>query len=153
MKITVYSIEKSSKDNYKSIEDELLKMSSKFAEVRSIDVNDKNILKAVKIGVKEAKESYTKAYEPLLKGANIAMDESGESLGSNEFSNIFDGSKNEINFFIGGAYGFEKSFLSKCERVISLSPMTFGHKLARVALFEQIFRGLAIKNNHPYHKQ
>ena len=152
MKVTVYTIEKSSKDCYKSIEEDLVKMSSKFAQVDQVEIMDKNILKASKLGGNEAKESYTKAYTPYLKGFNIALDETGETLSSHEFSSFFSGIKNEINFFIGGAYGFEKQFLAKFDKVVSLSPMTFGHKLAKVVLFEQIFRGLAIKNNHPYHK-
>ncbi len=148
----MYSIEKSSKDSYKSIEDELLKMSSKFAEVRSIDVQDKNVLKATKSSENEARTSYSKAYEPYMNGFCIALDEGGEQMDSMAFSKIFDGNKSEVNFFLGGAYGFQKPFLSKFDRTISLSPMTFGHKLARVVLFEQIFRALAIQNNHPYHK-
>lgn len=153
MKITVYSIERSGKDEYKSLEDEFIKMSSKYADIKSIDVQDKNIAKATKISSNEAKLSYSKAYEPYLKGTfSIALDENGELLNSKEFSKIFDGMASDISFFIGGAYGFDKTNLSKFDRVLSLSPMTFGHKLARVMLFEQIFRSLAIQNNHPYHK-
>jgi len=152
VKISIFSIERSSKDAYKTIEDEFVKMSSKFADVKTVEIQDKNVQKAVKIGINEAKDSYSKAYEHHLKGFCIALDESGELMDSKSFSLLFDGMRSEINFFLGGAYGFDKLFLSKFDRVISLSPMTFGHKLARVALLEQVFRGLAIKNNHPYHK-
>ena len=47
---------------------------------------------------------------------------------------------------------FENEFLSLCDSVISLSNLTFAHKIATLILSEQIFRSLSIINNHPYHK-
>ncbi len=47
---------------------------------------------------------------------------------------------------------FERDFLKKCDTIISLSSLTMAHKIVTLVLLEQIFRGLAIKNNHPYHK-
>ncbi|NOZ89758.1 MAG: 23S rRNA (pseudouridine(1915)-N(3))-methyltransferase RlmH, partial [Epsilonproteobacteria bacterium] len=35
---------------------------------------------------------------------------------------------------------------------ISFGKITMSHKLTKVVLMEQIFRGLTILNNHPYHK-
>lgn len=152
MKIKVYSLERSSKDAYKQMQDEYVKMAGKYATVACVDIEDKGVLKAQKSSVSCAKESYTKAYEPYANGFCVALHERGESLDSVGFSKLFDGFNPEVNFFIGGAYGFEDKFLDKCDRTISLSQMTFGHKLAKVVLCEQIFRALSIVNNHPYHK-
>ena len=46
----------------------------------------------------------------------------------------------------------KNEFLSLCDSVISLSNLTFAHKIATLILSEQIFRSLSIINNHPYHK-
>ncbi len=151
LKINIYAIVKPSKDESDKIINDFIKMSSKYAKVQVHYIFNKNIAKAQTIGEKEAQESYTRAYEPLFKEYNIALDVQGKSLDSFKFSELL-ANKNEVNFFIGGAYGFEKKFLSKFDSIISLSSLTMAHKIANIVLCEQVFRGLCILNNHPYHK-
>jgi len=151
MKINIYSIVKPSKDDFDALIKDFIKMSSKYAKVEVHYIFNKNIAKAQTIGQKEAQQAYSDVYEPLLKGYNIALDVLGKKVDSHKFSKLLDG-KNEINFFIGGAFGFQREFLKKCDSIISLSDLTMAHKVANVVLTEQIFRGLAIINNHPYHK-
>ena len=150
-KINIYSILKPTKDNFDSIIQEFVKMSSKYSKVEVHYIFNKNIAKAQTIGEKEAQQSYSETYEPLLKGFNIALDVLGKKVDTFAFSNLID-NKNEVNFFIGGAYGFQREFLQKCDAVISLSDMTMAHKVANMVLTEQIFRALCIQNKHPYHK-
>ncbi|MDR2342284.1 MAG: 23S rRNA (pseudouridine(1915)-N(3))-methyltransferase RlmH [Campylobacteraceae bacterium] len=152
MKITVYSIEKSPQDNIKGIIEEFAKMISRFAKIEDISLFNSKIASAQSKGVTEAQKSYTQSFEPYIKNYTLALDKEGERLDSAEFSKIFDNGA-DIRFFIGGAYGFEKQFLNRTQRVISLSRLTYAHKIAKLVLFEQIYRGLCIKNNHPYHKE
>jgi len=56
-----------------------------------------------------------------------------------------------INFFIGGAYGFEKSLLPSGIYYLSLSDMTFTHQMVRLILLEQIYRAFTIIRGEPYH--
>lgn len=151
MKINIYSILKPTKDSFDLIIQDFVKMSSKYAKVEVFYIFNKDIAKAQTIGEKESKEIYTKSYLPLLRGYNVALDVLGKSVDSFAFSKILE-DKSEINFFIGGAFGFEKEFLNRCDIAISLSNLTFAHKIANVVLAEQIFRALSIQNNHPYHK-
>lgn len=150
-KINIYYIAKPARDEFDTIINEFVKMSSKYATLKVHCIFNKNIAKAQTIGQKEAQESYTQAYEPFFTGYNVALDVLGKKLDSFKFAELLEG-KNEINFFIGGAYGFETSFLNKCDSIISLSALTMAHKVANVVLCEQVFRGLCINNNHPYHK-
>jgi 23S rRNA (pseudouridine1915-N3)-methyltransferase len=151
MNINLYSIAKKENDDYSKIANDLSKMIKKFAKIDDKTIFTKEISKAQTISDMQAKKSYTNAYEPFLQNSyNIALDVEGKHLDSFEFSNILDHSN--INFFIGGAYGFEDNFLKRCDKKISLSTLTFSHKIAKIVLLEQIFRGLCIKNNHPYHK-
>lgn len=151
MKINIYAIVKPSKDEFDKLSNEFIKMCSKYAKVEVHSIFNKTIAKAQTIGQKESQEAYTKAYEPYMSGYCIALDVLGKPLDSFEFSKLIS-NNSEINFFIGGAYGFERSFLNKCDKIVSLSSLTMAHKVVTLVLLEQIFRGLAIKNNHPYHK-
>ncbi len=150
-RIKVYTIEKDIKDEFKSIADNYKKMISKYAKFEHNIFFNKTIAKAQKGEFDKAKKSYTDIYEKKLGRFNIALDEKGVLLDSIEFSKIFK-KEDEIHFFIGGAYGFEESFLGSCDKVVSLSKLTFSHKIAKIVLFEQIYRALSIVNNHPYHK-
>ena len=79
------------------------------------------------------------------------MHPDGKIIDSYEFSKLLD-DKIAIKFFIGGAYGFENDFLKNGDAVISLGNITMSHKIAKVVLLEQIYRGFSILSNHPYHK-
>ena len=126
-------------------------MCSRFAKVEVHSIFNKNIAKAQTISEVEAQKSYTQSFEPFMSGYCIALDVLGKSIDSFEFSKIIS-NNSEINFFIGGAFGFERTFLKKCDKTISLSSLTMAHKIVTLVLLEQVFRGLAINNNHPYHK-
>jgi 23S rRNA (pseudouridine1915-N3)-methyltransferase len=127
-------------------------MSSKYAKVEIHSIFNKQISKAQTIGQAESQKAYNEAFIPKLEsGYNIALDVLGKKVDSFKFSSLIDG-KQTINFFIGGAYGFDREFLTKCDQSISLSDLTMAHKIANIVLCEQIFRSLCILNNHPYHK-
>ena len=149
--ISIYTIEKNSRDEFEPILKNYQKMIKKYSTLSYKSIFNNKIASSQNQTKELAQKSYTLAFEPLLKGYNIALDPSGKLLNSFEFSTIFENNSN-INFFIGGAYGFEKGFLKKCDRVISLTPLTLSHKIAKVVLFEQIYRAFTIINSHPYHK-
>ncbi len=147
----MFSIQKSRADSFENEIKEYIKMSAKFANISdNIIFNDK-IAKAQSIGKDEALKAYDEAYEPNLKGFCVMLDERGSELNSSEFAKIFEQNM-QLSFFIGGAYGLSKNLKDKAQKVISLSKMTMAHKIAKLVLFEQIFRGLCINANHPYHK-
>lgn len=55
-----------------------------------------------------------------------------------------------IVFLIGGAYGLPPSVSGEADVRLSLSAMTFPHRLCRVVLAEQIYRAFTILRNEPY---
>jgi len=58
----------------------------------------------------------------------------------------------KINFLIGDTDGVSSDIKEKADLVLSLSPLTFPHELARLILIEQIYRAISISNNSPYHR-
>lgn len=152
MNIDIISIAKKERSTYDPIYKELEKMISRFAKIDDIELFSKEINKAHNISPEASKISYTKAFEPYLDNRfRIALHPDGKLIDSFEFSKLLDG-KMSIQFYIGGAYGLEESFLNKADRVISLGKITMSHKIAKAVLLEQIYRGFSILSNHPYHK-
>ena len=56
-------------------------------------------------------------------------------------------------FVVGGPYGFSDEVYQKAHGKISLSKMTFSHQMVRLFAVEQLYRGLTILRNEPYHHQ
>ncbi|NLY03689.1 MAG: 23S rRNA (pseudouridine(1915)-N(3))-methyltransferase RlmH [Campylobacter sp.] len=148
MQISIYSIAKN-KDEIAI--DEYIKMSQKYAKINDVILFNNKIAKAQGRGRNASLESYDEIYADKLNGFCIGLDERGKLLDSYEFADLLK-DRSEISFFIGGAYGLSDEFKSKMGEVISFSRLTLAHKVAKLVLYEQIFRGLCIKAGHPYHK-
>ncbi len=151
-KIALFCIGKKDEKCYEAVQNEFVKSIKKYAKFEMQNIFNKKINQAQN-SAKEAKKSYTEALSPYLldDGYNVALHPAGKELDSFEFAKMLE-QNSKIAFFIGGAYGFEENFLQKCSTKISLSSLTLSHKIAKLVLLEQIFRGLSIIHNHPYHK-
>ena len=83
----------------------------------------------------------------------ICLTEEGQSFNSIELTSLLLNFKNKkINFLIGDADGIPSNIKDKSNLLLSLSPLTFPHELARLILIEQIYRAISISNNSPYHR-
>ena len=83
----------------------------------------------------------------------ICLAEEGKSFSSFELTSLLLNFKNKkINFLIGDTDGIPPDIKEKSHLLLSLSPLTFPHELARLILLEQIYRVISISNNSPYHR-
>jgi len=57
----------------------------------------------------------------------------------------------ELIFVICGAEGPSQSLLDASNAKLSLSKLTYPHKLARLIFVEQFYRAMTINDGHPYH--
>ena len=152
VKIDIISIAKKEKSIYDPLYKELTKMISRFSKVEDIELFPKDVAKSHTISPEASQQAYTKVLEPYIgKDFSIILHPDGKLIDSFDFSKLLN-DKMSIKFFIGGAYGFEDDFLKKSDAVISLGNITMSHKIAKVVLLEQIYRGFSILSNHPYHK-
>jgi 23S rRNA (pseudouridine1915-N3)-methyltransferase len=58
----------------------------------------------------------------------------------------------DVTFIIGDADGLPEETLRRAERTWSLGPLTLPHELARVVLYEQLYRAHTIRRGEPYHR-
>ena len=83
----------------------------------------------------------------------ISLSEEGKQFNSIELTYLLLNFKNKkIIFLIGDADGISSDVKKKSDLLLSLSPLTFPHELARLILLEQIYRAISISNNSPYHR-
>ena len=83
----------------------------------------------------------------------ILLDPAGQSLDSDRFAKLFANAEmlgHDLVFVIGGHDGLPAGWAARADRLLSLSPLTFPHELARVLLAEQIYRAFATLRGHPY---
>ncbi len=83
----------------------------------------------------------------------VALSEEGKPISSILLSERLKefGLKN-LAFIIGGTEGLDSTIKTSADLLLSLSPMTFPHDLARLLLVEQIYRAISISQNAPYHR-
>jgi 23S rRNA (pseudouridine1915-N3)-methyltransferase len=86
----------------------------------------------------------------------IALDPTGRQMNSEGFAELLSKWENQgvkdAAFLIGGPLGLADEVLQKADLVLSLSKMTFTHEMARLLLFEQLYRAFTIKAGTGYHK-
>lgn len=134
-------------NNFKIIASEYLKMIK--WKVHPIEITYSKKMPIDQIKQFEAKEILKYLHSKSYK---IALDVKGQIFDSFKFANIFNNNDRIINFIIGGAYGLDSEILHIADLKISLSNLTFPHQMAKIMLFEQIYRAQTILENHPYHK-
>jgi 23S rRNA (pseudouridine1915-N3)-methyltransferase len=87
----------------------------------------------------------------------FAFDERGDALSSAEFANLIGhhqlhGGGAPVVFAIGGADGFTDAARARATRLLAFGRMTIAHRLVRVLVLEQIYRGFRILEGEPYHR-
>ena len=118
-----------------------------------------NLKNIKKLSTEQQKEKEGELILKQLKNTDvlILLDEKGKDFTSIAFSKFIEnkmitGIKN-LNFVIGGAYGFSKAVYQRANYKISLSKMTFSHQMIRLIFIEQIYRSMTILKNEPYHHE
>ena len=86
----------------------------------------------------------------------VALDERGRSHTSEEFAGrlqrFADNGVDGLLFAIGSDLGLGTDLLDRADEKLCLSPMTLPHLLARLLLWEQLFRATNILGGGAYHR-
>lgn len=86
---------------------------------------------------------------------SVVCDEKGSMINSvqlaEKMSSWASSGFSEIDFFIGGAYGFAEEIRGKATMLLSFSRFTMTHQMIRLFLMEQIYRSMTIIHGQKYH--
>jgi 23S rRNA (pseudouridine1915-N3)-methyltransferase len=92
-----------------------------------------------------------RAKHPSAK--RILLDPLGRSFDSPKFADLFARAEmagQDLVFAIGGHDGLPQAWRDQADLLVSLSPLTLPHELARAVLAEQIYRAFTMLRGHPY---
>ena len=86
----------------------------------------------------------------------MALDRRGVQRSSEKFSDwlsqILTRWPHPVAFLIGSDLGLSESIGGHIRETISFGPMTLPHELARLLLYEQLYRALSIRAGMKYHR-
>lgn len=85
----------------------------------------------------------------------VALCVEGKGVDSMELSRIVkdaQDSTGKICFIIGSSYGLADKVKQRADFKLSLSKLTYPHQLARVMLYESVYRSMTIITGKRYHK-
>ena len=87
----------------------------------------------------------------------VALEVDGQQFTSTELSQRLERwgarGKGLVAFVIGGAEGIPPALSARADLRMSLSKLTFPHRLARVMLFEQLYRSMTLLRGEPYARE
>ena len=86
----------------------------------------------------------------------IALDPRGKAMTSEAFAAELGRLRREwphpVAFALGSDEGLAPAVVASARQVLSFGPMTLSHELARLVLYEQLFRALEIARGSRYHR-
>lgn len=137
MKVYLYYIGKARDEHANAIAAEFIKRSGRYATCE----------------MREIQPGRFDLFRHHAAARKIFLDPAGRALDSPAFIQMVERAATEgqdLVFLIGGHDGLPAAWKPRADVLLSLSPMTFPHELARAMLAEQIYRAFTTIHGHPY---
>lgn len=141
MKLAVVAVGKIREKNLRAVADDYLGRLQHYVRATEIEVKaDAELERAVP-----------------REATVIALEPDGEQVTSRELAKRVEAwgrrGKGELVFLIGGADGIPEPLVRSAHARLGLSRLTLPHRLARVVLFEQLYRAFTILRGEPYARE
>lgn len=145
--------------HYNDAADEYIKRLSAFCTFRQKNLKDERLPQEP--SQNEINSALEKEGKRILEAVpertyKIAMCIEGKQMPSEKFASLIDSLPSKgysgVTFIIGSSCGLSDEVKKSCDMRLSVSEMTFPHKLFRVMLLEQIYRAFSINTGGKYHK-
>lgn len=146
-------------ENYNKAAEEYKKRLSAFCTYRGKNIKDERLPddpseKEIERALEKEADKIRAEFSP--RQYKIALCVEGKTMSSPEFAHLLgtlpEKGYSGATFIIGSSFGLSETLKKECDFRLSVSPMTFPHKLFRVMLLEQIYRAFTILGGHKYHK-
>jgi len=153
MNLTLIQIGKTKDQWLQAGIDEYLKRLGPFHNLRTIELPDHSRLISQNSDLVRAREADAVLKQIGEEDYLVLLDEAGQLKSSLEFSHFLTSlsDKRRVVFLIGGAFGTHERLKTRANQILSLSPLTFTHRMARLILIEQIYRATMIAQGRSYH--
>ena len=137
MRTYLYYIGRAKDSNANALAEDFLKRASRFSPAE----------------MREIRPERVDLWSKHPSARKILLDPSGRMIDSAGFTALFAQAERDgrdLVFVVGGHDGLPAGWPPRADLLLSLSPLTFPHELARVVLAEQIYRAFATLRGHPY---
>ena len=151
MKISLLWIGKTKDGRLRALIDEYIKRLGHYGRISSTELGD------ITRHSGDKKEKEAELLLSRVEGADyvVLLDEKGKKLNSKELAVFLEkqmiSSVKRVIFIIAGAEGSAKALKERANLILSLSPLTFTHDMARLILAEQLYRAFTIIRGEKYH--
>ena len=132
---------------------------SRFCELKTVEINPaplpdnpsrsqiENALLAEAALIEKKIPQNAEVFALCIEGKQLSSEELSQKI-----MEVADFGSGNVVFIIGSSYGLSERIKNLAKFKLSMSKMTFPHKLARVMLLEQIYRAFMISSGGEYHK-
>ena len=144
LKITILAVGKVKERGIREALDDYLGRVKRHFPIEEIEVRDAPAAQLSAVLVKAL--ALGRARRSARHGGHLTNERTVRSLARRQGAQ----GKGNIVFLIGGADGLPPDIMSRAAEKLSLSAMTFPHRLARLVLAEQLYRAVTILRNEPY---
>ena len=132
---------------------------SRFCQIKTVEINPaplpdnpsrsqiENALLAEAALIEKKIPQNAEVFALCIEGKQLSSEEMSQKI-----MEVADFGSGNVVFIIGSSYGLSERIKNLAKFKLSMSKMTFPHKLARVMLLEQIYRAFMISSGGEYHK-
>ncbi len=138
---------------WRAAADEYLGRLARYVRMEEIEVRDAGKTANAEVG---RRQEGARLRERIPAGSHlVALDREGRPWSSEHLAARLDRwrlAARPVFLLIGGSHGLDPELREGCAERWSLGPLTLPHELARVVVYEQLFRAWTIVRGEPYHK-
>jgi 23S rRNA (pseudouridine1915-N3)-methyltransferase len=138
---------------YRQAADDYSRRLKRYVQLREVEVREAS--RAPTVAVQQGEEA-ARLEARIADGSTVvALAREGTGWSSRELGRQLERwvvLARPVTLVIGGSAGLDPALIARAAARWSLGPLTFPHELARVILFEQLYRAFTILRGEPYHK-